>query len=259
MKVTPHSVLDHLSSQARPVPTPELAVMISGGFRSSYQALAPAFEQAAGAHLVMDPGPSEGKTHDAITQRLDRGEAADVLIMVGSALDELEKKGETLLGSKVNLALSPIGCAVAENAAVPDISTVEKFKQALLAAKSIAYSDSASGEYLKTVLFKKLGVEKELQGKVKQIPATPVGQIVAKGDAEMGFQEVAELLPVPGIRFVGRLPDEVQLLTMFSGAIAKRSKHPDLAKDLLAYLSSPEILPTIKEKGLEPVMNFEPV
>ncbi len=252
MTTTIHSaVLDKLSAQPRPHPAPDLAVMISGGFRSSYQALAPAFEQATGAHLTMDPGPSAGNTHDAITQRLDRGEAADVLIMVGSALDKLDQKGEVLPGSKVDLALSPIGCAVAKDAAVPDISTVDKLKGALLASKSIAYSDSASGEYLRTKLFKKLGIEQQVQGKAKEIPATPVGEIVAKGQAELGFQEVAELLPVPGIHFVGRLPDEVQLLTMFSGAVAKRSKYPDLAKALLTYLSSPEVLQTIEEKGLD--------
>ena len=245
-------ILDTLRARPRQTTAPELVVMISGGFRSSYQALAPRFEEAAGVELTMDPGPSEGKTHDAIPARLDRGEPADVLIMVGTALQELDQKGEIVPGSTVNLALSPIGAAVKEGAPVPDVGTVDTFKEALLNAKSIAYSDSASGDYLKNTLFKKLGVEKEMSGKAKQIPATPVGEIVAKGQAELGFQEVAELLPVQGITFVGRLPSEIQKLTMFAGAVAKRSKNAGLAKDLLTYLSSSNVLETLREEGLDP-------
>ncbi len=245
-------ILDILRRRPRPTPAPELVVMISGGFRSSYQALAPAFEQAAGVLLTMDPGPSEGKTHDAIPARLARGEPCDVLIMAGAALEQLEKEGKIAPGSIVNLALSPVGCAVREGAPVPDIGTVDKFKQVLLDAKSVAYSDSASGDYLQTALFKKLGVEKEMSSKAKQIPATPVGEIVAKGQAELGFQEVAELLPVQGIAFVGRLPSEIQHLTMFAGAVAKRANNPEIAKDLLTYVSSSDVLETLIEKGLDP-------
>ena len=246
------TILETLRARPHSTPAPDLVVMISGGFRSSYQALAPAFEQAAGVHLTMAPGPSEGETHDAITQRLDRGEPADVLIMVGAALQKLEQKAETLLNSAVNLALSPIGCAVRESAPVPDISTIDKLKQALLNAKSIAYSDSASGDYLKTTLIKKLGIEKEMSSKARQIPATPTGEIVAKGQADLGFQEVAELLPIKGIKFAGRLPSDVQHLTMFAGAVAQRSKHPELAKDLLTYLSSHSEWELLKKEGLEP-------
>ena len=245
-------ILDTLRSRPRPTPAPELVIMISGAFRSSYQALAPAFEQAAGVLLTMDPGPSEGKTHDAIPARLGRGEPCDVLIMAGAALEQLEQQGKIVPGSIVNLALSPVGCAVREGAPVPEIGTVDKFKQALLDAKSIAYSDSASGEYLQTTLFKKLGVEKEMSSKARQIPATPVGEIVAKGEAELGFQEVAELLPIQGITFVGRLPSEVQHLTMFAGAVAKRATNAQMAKELLTYLSSSNVLETLIEKGLDP-------
>ena len=230
----------------------DVVVMISGGFKSTYEALSPAFEKRTGSRLVTVPGPSEGATHDTIPHRLARGEPDDVLVMVGSALDKLVKQGETVPGSEARIALSPIGMAVRAGSAVPDISTVAKLRQALLDAKSVAYSDSASGVYIQGTLFRKLGIEKQMQGKAHKIQATPVGEVVAQGRAEIGFQEVAELLPVQGIAFVGRLPDEVQLLTPYGAAVAKRSKQPDLARQLVQYIASPEVQPTLEKMGLEP-------
>ena len=230
----------------------EVIVMISGGFKSTYEALSPAFEKKTGSRLVTVPGPSEGTTHDAIPHRLTSGEPDDVLVMVGTALDQLGKQGETMPGSEANIALSPIGMAVRKGAPVPDISTEAKLRQTLLDAKTVAYSDSASGVYVQSTLFRKLGIEQQMQGKAHKIQATPVGEIVAQGKAEIGFQEVAELLPVEGIAFAGRLPPEVQLLTRYSAAAAKRSRQPDLARQLVQYISSPEVQPTLEKMGLEP-------
>lgn len=229
----------------------EVTVMISGGFKSTYEALAPAFEKATGSRLVMVPGPSMGATHDAIPLRLARGEPADVLVMVGAALDDLLKRGDAASGSKVDVALSPIGMAVRAGSAVPDISTVDKLRHVLLHAGSVAYSDSASGAYIEGVLFKKLGIEKEMRGKAHKIAATPVGEVIAQGKAEIGFQETAELLPIPGIAFAGRLPAGIQLLTMFSAAVATKAKHPKLAHELVEYLASPEVYPVLEQKGLQ--------
>ena len=225
--------------------------MISGGFKSTYEALSPAFEKATGSRLVTVPGPSEGATANTIPHRLARGEADDVLVMVGTALDEVAKSGETVPGSEVNLALSPIGMAVRAGSSVPDISTVAKLRQALLHAKSIAYSDSASGVYIQSTLFGKLGIEQQMKGKARKIAATPVGDIVARGEAEIGFQEVGELLPIEGIIFVGRLPPEVALLTRYSAAVARRSRQPELAHQFVQYIASPEIRPTLEKMGLE--------
>ena len=252
MDIPEHSsILAALSLQRKPIGTAEVTVMISGGFRSTCEALAPAFEKATGCRLLMVPGPSMGTTHDAIPLRLARGEPADVLIMVGTALDDLLKRGDAVAGSKADVALSPIGMAVRARSAVPDIGTADKLRQVLLHAKSIAYSDSASGAYVEHILFQKLGIEKEIRDKAHKINATPVGEIVAQGKAELGFQEVAELLPVPGITFAGPLPADVQLLTMFSAAVAKRSRQPELATDFVAYLASPETYPVLKQKGLK--------
>ncbi len=245
-------ILASLASLPGHAQAADVIVMISGGFKSTYEALSPAFEKETGSKLVMVPGPSEGTTHDAIPNRLARGEPDDVLVMVGTALDELVKKGETVPGSEVNIASSPIGMVVRAGSAVPDISTVAKLRQVLLAAKSVAYSDSASGVYIASTLFKKLGIEQQMEGKAHKIQATPVAEIVARGDAEIGFQEVAELLPVKGITFAGRLPQEVELFTRFSAAVAKRSSQPDLARKLVQYIASPDVQPTLKKMGLEP-------
>ncbi len=230
----------------------DLVVMISGGFKTTYQALLPDFEKQTGACVLTVLGPSMGKTEHAIPQRLAHGEAADVLIMVGTALDNLVAKGEILPGSRVELALSPIGMGVRAGTPIPDISTVEKFRQALLDAKSVAYSDSASGAYISNNLFKKLGIEKEMSGKTTEIEATPVGEIVAQGKAEVGFQEVAELLPVDGVTFAGCIPEEVELHTRFTAAVCRRSKDPELAARLIAFLSAPDALPVLEKMGLEP-------
>ena len=230
----------------------DVTVMISGGFKSTYQALLPGFEAASGDRVTTLPGPSMGTTQDAIPQRLARGEPDDVLIMVGSALDALVASGGAVPGSKVDLALSPIGMAVKAGAPVPDIGTVDKLRAALLAARSVAYSDSASGVYIRDELFKRLGIAAEMTGKARMIPATPVAEIVARGEAELGFQQVAELLPVPGITFAGRLPEAVQKNTVFSAGLATAARHPAAGRALIAYMASPAAVPVMARMGLDP-------
>ena len=231
----------------------EIKVMNSGGFAAPYKALAPEFERQTHDHLEIAWGPSMGTTHDAIPVRLARGEPVDVLIMVGSALDDLVKQGKVVPASRVDIARSYIGMAVKAGAPKPDISTVEGLKQALLAAKSIAYSDSASGVYLSTVGFRQLGIADQIAGKSRMIPATPVGEIVARGEAELGFQQLSELMPVAGIELVGPLPAAVQKVTMYAAGISIDAKEPAAAKAFIAFLASPGVAPTVKSFGLDPI------
>ena len=188
----------------------EVRVMISGGLTAAYNALVPEFEKTTGHEVLTAYGPSMGTTVNAIPVRLERGEPADVLIMVGYALGDLVKQGKVVADSRVDLVKSPIGIAVKSGAPKPDISSADAVKRALLAAKTIAYSDSASGVYVSTEMFARLGIADEMKDKARKIPATPVGEIVAHGDAEIGFQQISELKPVAGIDIVGPLPDDLQ-------------------------------------------------
>ncbi len=231
----------------------EVRVMISGGLTAAYKALVPEFERLTGNKVLTAYGPSMGTTTNAIPVRLERGEPADVLIMVGYALDDLAKQGKVIADSRVELVKSPIGVAVKSGTPKPDISSADAVKRALLAAKTIAYSDSASGVYVSTEMFAKLGIADAMKDKARKIPATPVGEIVAHGDAELGFQQISELKPVEGIDIVGPLPDELQKITVFSAGIASVSREPDAGKALIKFLASPAARPEIVKSGMDPI------
>ena len=231
----------------------EIRVVSSGGFAQAYKMLAPEFERTTGNVLVTGWGPSMGDTKDAVPQRLARGEPIDVVIMVGYALGDLIKQGKVLPNSRVDLAESGIGVVVRAGAPHPDISSAEALRSTLLAAKSIAYSDSASGVYISTEMFKRLGIADEVASKARMIPAEPVGAVVARGEAEIGFQQISELKPIRGIDLVGPLPSELQQITIFSAGIVAGSKDPDAARALVTFLASPEAAPAIVESGLEPM------
>ena len=232
----------------------EVRVMISGGMTAAYKALVPEFERATGHKVLTAYGPSMGTTANAIPVRLERGEPADVLIMVGYALGDLAKKGKVAADSAVDLVRSPIGVAVKSGAPKPDISSADAVKRALLAAKTIAYSDSASGVYVSTEMFAKLGILDAMKDKARKIPATPVGEIVAHGDAELGFQQISELKPVEGIDIIGPLPAELQQITIFSAGIASVSKEPDAGKALIKFLASPAARAELIKSGMDPIV-----
>ncbi len=231
----------------------EIKVMTSGGFAAAYDELRPAFEQATGHKVSTAYGSSQGGAPDSIPSRLARGEPVDIVILAGPALDGLIKAGHVAEGSRVDLVRSTIGMVVRAGAPRPDISTVEALKRTLLEAKSIAYSASASGTYLSTELFPKLGINDQIKGKARRILSERVGSVVARGEAEIGFQQVSELLPIPGVDYVGPLPPEVQKVTLFSAGIAVGSKEPEAARALIRYFTSPEVAPIVAKTGLEPI------
>jgi len=235
----------------------DVHVMISAGFHGVYSELGPAFERASGHHLVTTRGPSMGDSPEAIPTRLARGEAADVVIMDGGAADELGRRGLVRADSKIDLARSQIGMVVRAGAPKPDIGSVEALRSTLLAAKSIAYSDSGSGTYLSTTLFPKLGIAEQIASKSRKVRGPPSGEpvaaVVARGEAEIGFQQVAELIHVPGISFVGTIPAEVEPPIFFSGALASTARQPEAARALLRFLASPEAASAILKAGLTPL------
>jgi molybdate transport system substrate-binding protein len=230
----------------------EIHVVTSGGFTAAYLELAPQYESETHNKLVTEFGPSMGTTHNAIPVRLARGEAIDVVIMAAPALEELIKESKVRAGSRVDLVQSKIGMAVKAGAPHPDISTVDALKRTLLAAKSIAYSDSASGVYLSTELFPKLGIADQIKAKSKKIEADPVGGVVATGEFEIGFQQIAELRPVKGIDIVGELPPGAQKATIFAAGIPSTAIHPEAARALIQWLASPVAYRAIRKSGLDP-------
>jgi molybdate transport system substrate-binding protein len=153
----------------------------------------------------------------------------------------------------VELADSRIGLSVKAGAPKPDIGSVDALRQTLLHAKSVAYSDSASGVYIQAQLFKKLGIEDQMKGRATMVPKIPVASVVASGQYELGFQQVSELLPVQGAEFVGKIPEQVQSVTRFAGGIPVGAKHPEEAKALLEYLASPAARDDVVKTGLDPV------
>jgi ABC-type molybdate transport system substrate-binding protein len=237
----------------------EVRVVTSGGFTEAYKQLAPRFERETKIKVISGFGASMGATPDAIPNRLARGEPIDVIILATPGLDELTKQGKIEPGSRVDLIRSLIAMAVRNGTPKPDISTVDGLKRTLLQAKSIGSSDSASGVYLRTVLFPRLGVADQIKAKSKVIEAYErVGDALARGDIEIGFQQVSELKPVPGITIVAPLPEGAQQVTIFSAAIPKGAKNPDAAKRLIQFLSSPGVAPIVRETGVEPIPQAAP-
>src|SRR5215510_10548219 len=225
----------------------EVKVLASNALKEAYLELVPAFERTT-EHKVTTTWAG---TND-IKKRMAAGETYDLVIMAGPSLDELIQQGTIVAGSRVDLAKSGVGVAVRAGAPKPDISSGEAVKRTLLAAKSIAYSSGPSGVYL-IGLFQRMGIAEDIKSKVKQTsPGLPVGEVIARSDAEIGFQQVSELLPIAGIDFLGPLPPDIQLITVFSSGIHVGAKEPEDAKALVRFLTSPAAAAVIKKKGMEP-------
>jgi molybdate transport system substrate-binding protein len=230
----------------------EIRVMTSGAFTAAYLELKPRYESATQNNIVT-LATTMGIGQDFIPNRLQRGEPVDVVIVDDASLDKLIGDGRVSARSKVPLAKSSIGMAVRAGAPKPDISSVEALKRTLLQAKSIAYSASVSGDYLSTELFPRLGIVAQLASKSRTVERERVGAVVARGEAEIGFQQISELLPIQGIDYVGPLPSDLQRVTVFSAGVVVGAKNFDAANAFIRFLASPEAVPTIAKSGLEPI------
>ena len=219
----------------------DVHVMISAGFYGVYAEFGPSFERACGHHLITTRSPSMGDSPEAIPTRLARGEVADLVIIDAGAIDELGRRGLVRADSKIELARSLIGMVVRAGAATPDISSVEALRRTLLAAKSIAYSDSGSGTYLSSTLFPKLGVADQVAGKSRKVRGPPSGEpvaaVVARGEAEIASTGPAEVQPV----------------TSFAAALTGTVQQPQAASALIRFLASPAAAPVISKAGLMPI------
>ena len=232
----------------------DVTVMISAGFYGVYQQLAPLFESATGNKLITIRGPSIGDSPEAIPTRLSKGQQADVVILDGESAESLGKRGLIKLDSITVLAQSQIGSAVKLGADKPDIGSNEDFRNTLLNAKSIAYSDSGSGTYIANTMFSKLSIVDQVKGKAFKVRGPPSGEavaaVVARGEAEIGFQQVSEIIHTPGITYLGPIPGELQPGFSFAGALTANTRQPEAGASLIHFLSSPDVAEVISKAGL---------
>jgi molybdate transport system substrate-binding protein len=225
----------------------EIKVMGSPGFREPYTELLPVFEKTTGNKVTTDWG---GVTE--IARRVAGGETADIVILPVAQIDALIARGKLIAATRVVVARSGVGVAVKRGAPKIDISSGDGLRKALLAAKSIAYSTGPSGAHMAD-LIKKWGIADQLKGKIVISPAeTPVGVVLARGGAEIGFQQVSELVHVENINYLGPLPADVQETTVFAAALHKNARSPDAARALVKFLSAPDAAPVIRKAGMDP-------
>jgi len=229
-----------------PADAAQISVLSSNGVREAVSELLPQFEKATGhrVHVIWD-----GTLN--IKKRIGSGEVADLVVMPAEDVDALIASGGLTPGSRVDLAKSIIGVAVRSGIAKPDVSTSDSLKRALLAAKSIVISSGPSGVYLLD-LWKKQGILETLQPKLKQLPSGQgVGDAMARGEGDLGFQQVSELLHASGITYVGPLPADIQKVTVFAGGVPKTAKDAAVARELLTFVRSPRNAAVLKKAGLE--------
>jgi molybdate transport system substrate-binding protein len=225
----------------------EIKVLSTQATEEAYKELVPQFERASGHKVTTTFTGTLG-----VMKRLSEGEAYDLLIMSRQSIDELAQTGKVVAGSRTDIAKSGVGVAVGKGKPKPDISTVDALKKSLLAAKSIGYSTGPSGVYVIS-MFQKMGIADEIKTKLKQTPTGVfVGSIIASGEAEIGFQQVSELSFFPGIDYVGPIPAEVQLITIFSAGIPAGTKQADAAKALVSFITAPATAAIFKKHALDP-------
>jgi molybdate transport system substrate-binding protein len=225
----------------------EIKVIGSPGFREAYTDLLPGFEASARHHVTTIWGGV-----NEIAKRVADGEVADIVILPAAQIDDLIRRGKLAPETRVDVAKSGIGVAIPLGAPKIDAASSDGIRKALIAAKSIAYSSGPSGVHMAD-LIAKWGIAGQLKAKIRiSPPNTPVGVMIERGEAEIGFQQVSELIRIKGINYLGPLPDDINEITVFSAAVHRNAAAPDAAKALVKYLSAPEAAPTIRKTGMDP-------
>ena len=226
----------------------ELKILSSGAMREIIIELLPQFEKSSGNKAAI----TWAGTAD-IKKQIAGGDAYDLVIVGAPEIDAFIQAGKLRAGSRVDLVRSGVGIAVKAGAPKPDISSAAAVKTALLAAKSVAYSTGPSGVYVQK-LFDKLGIAEQMKAKSKQtVSGTRVGQYIERGEADIGFQQISELIHEQGIDYLGPLPPDIQNITLYSSGIFSVAKNADAAKALQTFLAAPAAAPVIKKNGMEPV------
>jgi len=209
------------------------------------------FEQSTGHKIILDSNGAIG----AMTARIEQGEIADVVIVSGEQIARLEKQGRVVNGSRRDLARVGIGLFVRKGAAKPDLSSVESFRVAMMSAKSIGYNDPAAGAPVSLYLlelFEHMGIGPEMKAKSVAFKIrTERFAPVARGEVEIGFNQISEILAAEGVELAGPLPEKIQNFTQFSAGIVANGRQPEAARALVEFMSSPQSKAIMKEKGFE--------
>jgi molybdate transport system substrate-binding protein len=235
-----------------------LEVITSGAFAAALKDLVPLYEEQYQTKVNLSFGSSIGAAHDSIPTRLSQGQRFDVFVLAESALENFSKEGQIKNNTKVNLVSSNIAAAVRQGDSIPDVSTLNALKKTLLTIGRVAYSASASGTYLSTELFPQLGIADEMALKAKKIFSERVGAILVRNEADFGFQQYSELLPIAGISIINDLPAEVKKPFFFSAGIGSNTEKEHQARHLIEFLASPEAARHIEKTGLQPVIALAP-
>ena len=225
----------------------ELKVLSSNGTSAIVRAIGAEFGRRTG-HAVI----TKIDVAVLLQKDIEAGEAFDLAILTRAVVDELARKGAIDAGTPTDVARSGIGVAARAGARKPDIGTVDAFRRTFLEATSVAYTTVGGSGIHFVKMLERLGIADAVRAKAKTQPGGTVGELVARGEAELAVQQVSELLPVEGIELVGPFPPELQLITVFTGGVSPHARHPDAAKDLLRFFAAPAALEVIRAKGMEP-------
>ena len=230
----------------------DIRILTTGILKGAFKPIATEFERQTGHKVTMSWGPSSGNSPEASPVRVRNGEALDVLIMVDNGMDDLVRSGHFVPQHRRNVAVSSIGVAVRTGSPLPDISTTAAFRQALLAAKSVGYSEGASGTYFIKVVVPKLGLTEAMASKGHVVLGRRfVGEEIVDGVVELGLQQLSELKLEPGITVVGPLPDELQKLSVVSAAVSSKAKASEASREFLDFLTTPYAHKAIRDSGLD--------
>jgi molybdate transport system substrate-binding protein len=230
-----------------------LRAITSGAFAAALVKLLPLYEARSGSKVDLEFGSSLGAAPDSIPTRLAEGERFDAFFLAEAAVARFSQEGYIDPESRIDLVESHIGVCVREEDAAPDISSVEAFKQTLLAAKSVAHAASASGIYLSTELFPRLGIAEEMKKTAFTVFSERVGTVVARGEADIGFQQISEILPIKGVKIIGRLPEPLRRPFIFCAGIGADTARREEARELLRFCASEEAGPLVRDTGLDPL------
>lgn len=225
----------------------EIKVMTANAIKEAYLEIVAAFEKASGHNVSTVWGGTEG-----LAKRIRDGEVVDLIIIAAPNIDRLIADGKLATGSRADIAKSGAGIAIRRGLPHPDISTAEAIKQAVLAARSIVYSSGPTGSHLAD-LFRKMGIADQIKGKVTQPPSgAQVADLLARGEGDLGFQQISELLHAKDVDYLGPLPPEIQLITVYSTGLHAAAPAPEVASALVKYLTAPEAGASFKKIGMDP-------